>query len=645
MLADTTNGLGRLDPISCYVDEERNGLYDLTMEVSVDDPHYKDIAFNSVIKVKAGHTAGMQMFRVYEMTKPISGIVTVYAHHITYDLAKRPVLPFSATGASATCAGLKSHIASTTSFNITTDITNTSSVFTLEEPKYFRECLGGWRGSFLDTFGGEIEWDNLTVKIHAHRGSDKGYHVRYGKNLVDLRQEESIANVFTSAMGYVTIDGATVTSNVRYVPNPESPVRTKIVDFSDEYEELPTREDLNAKVDEYLQSHPINVPKVNIELSFVSLFDTEEYKDIAPLEYVDMGDTIHVDFERLGVSASAEVITTRWDVLRERLEKIEIGEAHTDLATSITEGIEQTTTEQVGFLDQYINGLTRVITNSLGLFSTKVTGVDGSTKYYLHNRPTLAQSQYQWTINAGGFAVSQDYGQTWSAGIDAQGNAVFNSLSANIVRALEIYGSLVAGSIITFGTGTGQVTAENSTWHDWYTDQDVNGILFHGQGVFGIQSSKIDARTTDDITFLTESSSTTNIELRAKRPNSYSARIGVDTLGDVMLSVSDPNADHSNYLSMSAVGGIGTFQADQELGINSYGILRMMSSGRMDIKSPSYVVVNSETWAYLGNYVANAGTYFAAGEDDDRVYIRTKGEGHYCKWATVNGVKCLVEDS
>lgn len=152
MLADTSNGLGRLDPISCYVDEERNGLYDLTMEVSVDDPHYKDIAFNSVIKVKAGHTAGMQMFRVYEMTKPISGVVTVYAHHITYDLAKRPVRPFSATGASATCAGLKSHIASTTSFDITTDITNTSSVFTLEEPKYFRECLGGWRRFLLGHF-------------------------------------------------------------------------------------------------------------------------------------------------------------------------------------------------------------------------------------------------------------------------------------------------------------------------------------------------------------------------------------------------------------------------------------------------------------------------------------------------------------
>lgn len=475
MATDTTNGIGRLDPLSCYVDEERNGLYDLTTEISVDDPHFSDVGYNSVIRVKAGHTAGDQLFRVYEVSKPISGIVTIYAHHITYDLAKRPVRPFTAAGASATCAGLLSHIATATDFNITTDITNTGSVFTLSEPKYFRECLGGWRGSFLDTFGGEIEWDNLTIRVKAHRGSDKGYHVRYGKNLVDLRQEESIENVFTSAMGYVTIDDNTVTSNVRYMQNPGRPIRTKIVDFSDDYEELPTREELNTKVDEYLESHPINVPKVNIELSFVSLFDTEEYKDIAPLEYVDMGDTIHVDFERLGVSASAEVISTRWDVLRERLEKIEIGEARTDLATSITEGIEQNTTEQVGFLDQYVSGLTKVITNSLGLFSTKVTSVDGSTKYYLHNRPTLAESQYQWTINAGGFAVSQDYGQTWTAGIDAQGNAVFNSLAANIVRAMEIYGSYIEGgtvngSRIISANGDFDLTIWAATFVQTYSD-------------------------------------------------------------------------------------------------------------------------------------------------------------------------------
>jgi phage minor structural protein len=447
MAADTSNGLGRVDPTYCYIDEERNGLYDLTMEVSIDDAHYGDLANGSVLKVLAGHKAGLQLFRVYEMTKPMSGLVTVYAHHITYDLAKRPVLPFTATGAASAAAGLKSHIATVTDFDIWTDITNTSTTFTLEEPKYFRECLGGWRGSFLDCFGGEIEWDNLTVKVHANRGNDNGYHIRYGKNLVDLKQEENIENTFNSAIGYVTIDDRTVCSNVRY-PSSYSGgyVRTKILDFSDEFDALPTRDAINAKVDAYLESHEIDVPKVNIELSFVSLFDTEEYKDIAPLEYVDLCDTVHVDFDRLGVSATAKVISTRWDVLNERLEKIEIGEAHTSLATSITSEVEAQTTQAVGFLDQYVAGLTKTITNSLGLFSTRVTGTDGAVQYYLHNRPTLAESQYQWTINSGGFAVSQDYGQTWSAGIDSEGNAVFNSLSANVVRAMEIYGSYIEGS-------------------------------------------------------------------------------------------------------------------------------------------------------------------------------------------------------
>jgi hypothetical protein len=64
----------------------------------------------------------------------------------------------------------------------------------------------------------------------------------------------------------------------------------------------------------------------------------------------------------------------------------------------------------------------------------------------MHNRPVLSDSQYQWTINAGGFAVSQDYGQTWSAGIDADGNAVFNSIAANVINAMEIHGSTIEGS-------------------------------------------------------------------------------------------------------------------------------------------------------------------------------------------------------
>ena len=73
------------------------------------------------------------------------------------------------------------------------------------------------------------------------------------------------------------------------------------------------------------------------------------------------------------------------------------------------------------------------------------TQADGSTKVYLHNKPERVNSQYQWTINSAGFFVSQDYGTTWSAGIDAQGNAVFNSLAANIINAMVINGSVING--------------------------------------------------------------------------------------------------------------------------------------------------------------------------------------------------------
>ena len=96
----TSNGLGRLyDAISCTVTEERNGIYEAELTVFIDDEHFSSLSVGSVLKLMTNE--GLQMFRVYQITKPINGVCTVYAHHITYDLAKAPVLPFTATGASS----------------------------------------------------------------------------------------------------------------------------------------------------------------------------------------------------------------------------------------------------------------------------------------------------------------------------------------------------------------------------------------------------------------------------------------------------------------------------------------------------------------------------------------------------------------
>lgn len=85
--------------------------------------------------------------------------------------------------------------------------------------------------------------------------------------------------------------------------------------------------------------------------------------------------------------------------------------------------------------DLSMQHLTSLITNSFGVFKTQQTLEDGSTIYFLHDKPTLAESLKIWKMTADAFAVSTDGGKTWNAGIDASGNAVVNVLSAIGVNA------------------------------------------------------------------------------------------------------------------------------------------------------------------------------------------------------------------
>lgn len=451
MTSSQTNGLGRLNAMSCVVTEERNGIYEAELTVFIDDEHFSSLSVGSVLKLMTNE--GLQMFRVYQITKPINGVCSVYAHHITYDLAKAPVMPFTATGATNVVNGLVSHMASTYEFTMITDIVNALSVFTLTEPKYFRECLGGYQGSILDVFGGEYEWDNTTVKLLAHRGSDNGVQIRYGKNLTDIQQETNIESMYDAVIGYATVNDTTTTGTVQMITQVSSP-KTMIVDFSDEFDdgETVTVEKLNTLALNYIQTHDMTAPRVSIDVSFVALASTDQYKDIAPLEHVKLCDTVHVLFEKLGVNASAKVIKTTYDSLNERLLSVEIGDAKstmTDVINGTVADAEAEQTRAVNAVDGAVGNLTNMILNSLGLFVSKVEKSGGGYQYYMHNRPELSDSQYQWTINAGGFAVSQDYGQTWTAGIDADGNAVFNSISANSVDAMSITGSEITGGLIT----------------------------------------------------------------------------------------------------------------------------------------------------------------------------------------------------
>lgn len=85
---------------------------------------------------------------------------------------------------------------------------------------------------------------------------------------------------------------------------------------------------------------------------------------------------------------------------------------------------------QLSTYDKQMQLLTRLMSQSLGLFKTEQKQEDGSIIYIMHNKADLNSSNIQWKMTANGMAVSNDYGKTWKAGIDKDGNAIFNIMSA-----------------------------------------------------------------------------------------------------------------------------------------------------------------------------------------------------------------------
>lgn len=352
----TTNGIGRLsDAISCVVHEARNGEFELELTYPVDGAHYSDIVHSAIILAKPSARRSQQAFRVYKITKPMQGAVTILAQHISYQLSFIPVSPFSAASLTNALNGFRTNAAESCPFTLTADFTSASS-YAVPIPTSIRAYLGGQRGSILDVYGGEWEWNNYSCILHRSRGQNSGYTIRYGKNLVDLKQEQSIESTYTGIYPYWQSEDTMVTLPEKVIHASTASnfpfQRTLVKDFSDKFDNAPTEAALRAYTQSFIASNGIGVPNVNLSLDFVNLADTAEYRDLLTTANLDLCDTVTVQFEKLGVNVQSKVIDIKYDVLNERYTSIEVGDKRSTLAQTIEDQLETittlATTEDVG---------------------------------------------------------------------------------------------------------------------------------------------------------------------------------------------------------------------------------------------------------------------------------------------------------
>lgn len=154
---------------------------------------------------------------------------------------------------------------------------------------------------------------------------------------------------------------------------------------------------------------------------------------------------------------------------------------------------------QLSVYDKQMQLLTRLMSQSLGLFKTEQVQEDGSIIYIMHNKADLNSSNIQWKMTANGMAVSNDYGKTWKAGIDKDGNAIFN-----IMSVIGINFDWAHGGTLTLG-------GENNVNGKQYV-KDANGktlVTLDNKGITlddavsislngNLSNSKIDLKATDN---------------------------------------------------------------------------------------------------------------------------------------------------
>lgn len=441
----TTNGIGTLaDAISCTVVEERNGSYELEMEYPLGGIQYDEIRNNRIILAMPSDGQKAQPFRVFKITRPIGGVVKIYAVHLSYDLSGIPVAPFTANDCPSALNGLKSNSMIANPFEVWTDISG-SGKYKQNSPASFRSRLAGTDGSILDSFGkgAELEFDRLTVKVHQNRGRDNGVTIRYGKNLTDLKQQESIENVRTGVIAYWYKEENNtqdvIVGEIQYLENHADYPKENIhvLDCSADFEKKPDKQQLNTRAKQYIKANNIGVPKVSIDVSFIQLWQTEEYKNIVSLERVSLCDTVHVVFEKLGVNAVAKVIKTEFDVLNERYIKITLGEARSSFGEAIREATKSTIQPLVkSMVNIAVSNATANISGFSG-YVTKVTDANGNwSELVISDNADYTQARNVWRWSQGGLGFSSNgYAGPYTTAITADGHINGAMITAGTINA------------------------------------------------------------------------------------------------------------------------------------------------------------------------------------------------------------------
>lgn len=526
-----SNGLGRLaDCRKFEVTEERNGVYEAYFEYPIDGPLFSQLGYGYYVYATHDDSKVPQAFEIYSKEASLDGWGKFRAWHISYQLNNVIIKPFTASSVSDAMSKIPLNEITPADFTFWTDKDVTRD-YTLSVPTAARAVLGGSAGSLLDVYGkGDYEFDMYDVKLYVNRGADRGVSIRYGKNLKKLDQKLSGGNIVNGVVPYwqssdgdvVSVDVPVYSNALSYLTPLETHnlevlqthipediyaqfvnLRMQALDLSGDFEDPPTKDQLIARAQALMAASDDYELDENISIDFVQLWQTEEYKNVASLQRVYLCDTVHVFYEKLGVTASAKVIKVIYDTLRERYSGMELGQPKTTLGQQVAQLVTDNVMGEVrglikqlpdkGFLDDAIDYATQMIQGGLGGYVVIEPDTNGYPEEILiMDSPNKATAVNVWRFNRNGLGHSHtgyngpftDIALTADGKINAS-MITTGLLNADLIRAGIIKdalgnnswnlntGEFISSSMSSeiSSAAAGAVSSANT-----YADNQVNGL-------------------------------------------------------------------------------------------------------------------------------------------------------------------------
>lgn len=385
-----TYGLGEIDATKAQVTRERNGNYTLYIEYPASGPLAGTFKNDMRIKSDAGLRTKNQTFFISRILKDSTGILKVYAKHISHlteTMAIRNNTNATGTAQSALAIWALNALGGIR-FDTWSDIDLTSKTsWNIADFKTARDALGGVKGSILDVWGGEYEFDNTVIRLHKQLGRKSPTVLEYGRNILRAEDDQDIEGAYTSVYPYATYtpenqgtgEGGATSQQItvelpeKYVDGPYIGLynerRVLIVDFSSNFKdkEVPTIDKLRRLAKEYAINNRLGLPKINTKIEYVDLSKTLDYKLTQILEEAELCDIVPVYYPQIGLtSEDAKLTTIVYDVLLEQNDSVEVGVIGDGFKSSMTSNLSGKIDDLANNQQRLVNTLPDYLLNAQG---------------------------------------------------------------------------------------------------------------------------------------------------------------------------------------------------------------------------------------------------------------------------------------